>query len=102
MINEWVRSIRQSRDQDMYKCYSMKLNDFSEVIQMGTLKDELKKWKKANKKQSTKAEHKRPRRNSRRKKKRSKKKELSEREWLEVMGVFRPTYERRRGAIRQK
>jgi hypothetical protein len=70
---------------------------------MGTLKDELKKWRKANKKQPTKAEHKRPRRNTRRKKKKRKNDdEMSMREIMELMGAFRPRYERRRGAIRQK
>ncbi|MED4914357.1 hypothetical protein [Parageobacillus thermoglucosidasius] len=67
---------------------------------MGTLQDELKKWKKAT--QQTKEKDKRSRRNARRKKRRRKNEELSRRELLELMGVFRPIYERRRGALRQK
>ncbi|QPA33442.1 hypothetical protein [Thermaerobacillus caldiproteolyticus] len=69
---------------------------------MRTLRDELKKWKRVNHKQPAKAEHKRPRRSTRQKKKQRKNDEMSRREILDVMGVFRPTYERRRGAIRQK
>ncbi|MDA1664875.1 hypothetical protein [Bacillus cereus] len=56
---------------------------------MKGLKDQLSEWKK----QSNQAK---------KKKKKKRKEKFSTREIEDLMGMYRPCYERRRGAIRQK
>ncbi|WP_201450778.1 hypothetical protein [Bacillus sp. A260] len=58
---------------------------------MKGLKDQLREWKK----QSNQAKKKK-------KKKKKRKEKLSTRDIEDLMGMHRPCYERRRGAIRQK
>ncbi|MCB4844109.1 hypothetical protein LHW04_03405 [Bacillus tropicus] len=59
---------------------------------MKGLKDQLREWKK----QSNQAKKKK------KKKKKKRKEKLSTRDIEDLMGMHRPCYERRRGAIRQK
>ncbi|MGG0008370.1 hypothetical protein [Bacillus tropicus] len=54
---------------------------------MKALKDQLREWKKHSKQA---------------KKKNKRKEKLSTREIEDLMGIHRPCYERRRGALRQK
>ncbi|HDR7378546.1 MULTISPECIES: hypothetical protein [Bacillus] len=56
---------------------------------MKALKDPLREWKKQSKK-------------GKKKNKKKQKEELSTREIEHLMGMHRPCYERRRGALRQK
>ncbi|WP_217993492.1 hypothetical protein, partial [Bacillus toyonensis] len=56
---------------------------------MKTLKDPLREWKKQSKK-------------GKKKNKKKQKEKLSTREIEHLMGMHRPCYERRRGALRQK
>jgi|GEM_PF-3541822 len=76
---------------------------------MRTLRDELRKWERVKKKKRTskatrrqvpdnKVQSQKPNGKKRDKANRT----MSRREWEEIMGVFRPTYERRRGAIRRR
>ncbi|EJQ81602.1 MULTISPECIES: hypothetical protein [Bacillus cereus group] len=56
---------------------------------MNVLKDQLSEWKKQSKQ-------------AKRKGKKKRKEKLSTREIEDLMGMHRPCYERRRGALRQK
>ena len=56
---------------------------------MKALKEQLREWKKQSKQ-------------GKKKNKKNKKEKLSTREIGDLMGMHRPCYERRRGAIRQK
>ncbi|MED3683849.1 hypothetical protein [Bacillus thuringiensis] len=56
---------------------------------MKALKDQLREWKKQSKQ-------------GKKKNKKKQKEKLSTREIKDLMGMHRPYYERRRGAIRQK
>ncbi|SFK74300.1 hypothetical protein SAMN04488573_1011285 [Bacillus sp. 5mfcol3.1] len=56
---------------------------------MKVLKDQLREWKKQSKQAKKKGKKKR-------------KEKFSAREIEELMGMYRPCYERRRGALRQK
>jgi|APAga8741244001_1050109.scaffolds.fasta_scaffold12409_2 hypothetical protein len=67
---------------------------------MGTIKDELGKWKKAKGYKDSKPKQKN--RSGKKKSPSHSKEKLSERDIKELMGMSRSTYERRRGAIRQK
>ncbi|MEC1155520.1 hypothetical protein [Cytobacillus horneckiae] len=61
---------------------------------MNTLQDQLKKWKKVNPlpiKENKLKSQKKPR-----------PAQMSEREWKELMGIYKPTYKRHRGSFRQK
>lgn len=55
---------------------------------MRTLQDQLKEWVQKNK--------------APKKKPRKKKRELGHKDYEELMGIHRPTYTRRKGALRQK
>lgn len=63
---------------------------------MGTLKDELKKWKNVHQKSKSS-----PQKRKNKKKSNNKEKHI-EGFWKEMMGMGRPRYERRGGALRQK
>ncbi|WP_304521904.1 hypothetical protein [Bacillus toyonensis] len=56
---------------------------------MKVLKDQLREWKKQSKQAN-------------KKNKKRRKEKLSTREMEDLMGMHRPCYERRRGAVRQK
>ncbi|MED1093934.1 hypothetical protein [Bacillus paramycoides] len=56
---------------------------------MKVLKDQLREWKKQSKQ-------------AKKKKKKKRKEKFSTREIEDLMGMHRPYYERRRGALRQK
>lgn len=68
---------------------------------MRTMRDQMKKWTEANGYQQP-AKPKKKKRNNNQKQPVAPKERLSERDLKELMGINHPTYQRRRGSLRQR
>lgn len=68
---------------------------------MGTLRDEMKKWKKANEGKERRVRKHHDTHKSKNSKKQKEGKQHDENYWLELMGVRRPKYRKQGGSWRQ-